>query len=1095
MIKNITYKKPNSKLKIREKLALIFLPFFFLVSLGLGFLFLGQSGNTDAAQYPSEYCVRDDYYVQLTDQDQFGNCWTFANAKALENWLAINTGEHFEISETYISLEREEKEMIGNGGSIINFQNSIYQNGFVLDVDFPYQDAYYANTENNELLYSIYSSDADKYTLKFGEQDIKVANYRANTSILKYYITKYGCATININNWSLYDNSNIRKEEIEIEKGGNGGHSLVVLGWDDYYPANNGTRGAYIILNSHGDYENQGVVYLPYTLSPYFSEKKDLTVSAFSFDITLPDDYVFLNSNANYQINSKGRYYYSTNYLASSTTLKEKNIFDVDADFTLEYTFPNKDNLDYEIDVFKGDKEVTSQFSIIKDENVCRVLRKGRLESGTYKLKLNYSYNQNNRKIQRNILKELFLLDGLELKAVRRQLSDREGLNESVVFDSLAMPDENIHIYDFKLSILESSLNLDFVFAPFSSWTSYSLKQGSREIAGKTYTGFSPSRYILNIKIPSSELKVSQNKFTITFANQKHSKTYNLIVDRDLKDSYNTVNKGNSRVSSYLKINLNGGSLPENYDKKVMFTLQNDSAFRRYYLNNPYKDGYKFQEYKYYEASSGTWKTLNHDSANNKYYLTYENINKAQGENYFTMHYGEFNFKNYILLNATYIQDYNPIQTHVAGIVNDTFDYTQSITARLNSENATNVVWTLDGEEKSILQNFVLGNLKPGSYVLAVEFRKDGVLYNYKQDVYVKRHVYQVFADKTKFVYNGQIQKPTIKIDGLIEGVDYSLTYSNSVNVGEYSVKIKRLKPVELDAYDFKYSIEKLSLELTFENIVIKQYENLREIKFQQKGWIEDEEIKIEFDMSKVDTSVVGEYIVPFTITNLTPSYELVYDDPAVVVIPTDFKVEDISLLTTKISAQKTNIFNFGERFKIQLDCPVKMIKNVNYELNGKTYKNKIHYVTDRLPVGNYTIKANVELFENQAFEVTEFSREFDIEIKPTKVKVVVESKKGYQGELPRNLTYSFVCDYEVSGLDVTLQLKDFDKDVLGDYVVTANVSGKDYSNYIVEIVDGTYTVVKKPLSTLAIVFIVFGGIIGLMILILIAKAIYKRRH
>lgn len=59
-------------------------------------------------------------------------------------------------------------------------------------------------------------------------------------------------------------NSKYEKREQYDYFEGTSAHAVALIGWDDNFQNNDGSKGAWIILNSNDEHKNASTVYLPY---------------------------------------------------------------------------------------------------------------------------------------------------------------------------------------------------------------------------------------------------------------------------------------------------------------------------------------------------------------------------------------------------------------------------------------------------------------------------------------------------------------------------------------------------------------------------------------------------------------------------------------------------------------------------------------------------------------------------------------------------------------------------------------------------------------------------------------------------------------
>ncbi len=1081
-------KKDFSVNRLAKHKLIMFSFLFLFIFLGLiggvFFSILSSRDKANASTYPSEFSFRDEYFVNLTDQGQFGTCWAFANIKSIENVLAAKTGEHFEISESYAALTNLTSQidyLVGNGGSVRDVATAFNRYGFLLESDLPYQDIYFLNKSNNNYMLDILKKQADTTTIKISS-DIKSASYIENTSVIKYFITEFGNASINIEDWDM-KNVNGRDELII---GRNGGHALSVMGWDDNYLASNGTRGAYLILNSYGDYNSDGIIYLPYSTAVRSK------VYAFAYQISLPDDYVYLTSNAEYKVQTKGKYYSSTNYVGQETTLREKNIFDVDDDFLLEYNFGNLNQLNFNVSIFRGDVDVSEQFRILKSDNKCYIRRRGNLESGSYKLKFNYSYNKNGQQTQRNILKQLFLLDGLELAGIDK-INEENGIKDNVVVDSLSMVDNNIYITQYGTNFIKAT-EVGVSLSPYAENVRYTLRKNNTTL---NTSGSFLGRGRIGLQISSSYINDGENLFILELSNSEHVKTYNIYIYYDSKGRYFGEGFTNTMFSSLVKVDLDGGNLPTNNKSKILIS---NNLFARNYLTAPVKDNYKFVGYEYLKTN-GEWEMLPFDSAKQKYFITSAYVRHTTANNYYTLYYKCYNYRNSVFVRAVYQDDKNPIMIASNGRNGDTFDINETLVLSINNESASNIQWYLSGSLIANGNNAELTNLKSNSYILSVKFYENGTNYTYSKSLFIKYYLYQVSVkedlNKNPFIYNKTLQRPTIYIPDLVEGEDYILEYPNSVQAGNYKVIIRpKLESIELSMNEVEYTIHQRQLTGKIGEKIIRQGESIGNFTYQINGWLEDDDLMVSFDTSKIDVYEIGEYNIPVKFVNITSSYDISKVSYAtLVIVETNFAPSMINLVATDNNDNVSNTFKYGQGIVLKHDRPQGIFEYVEYSLNGKTYTNKVQYLTERLPVGKYTLKSKAKIIDGETITGEIIEREIEIEIVKLEVNITILDAQGYKGEQAEGLKYNIEADYPTTGLKVELEVLNFDKNKIGEYDIIAKLSGL-IENYDVKVVNGVYKVVQSPQFYTNIILIsVFVGVVLLTILVVIIRKKCKQKQ
>lgn len=224
---------------------------------------LGFSGAADSlaltAQYttaneklnilPEKYSSED--YGRLPsvkDQGDFGACWAYAAISALEAGLLPE--EESELSALHLIYNHG----FGNDGTTSGDQGMSV--GYLLSWAGPvYEEEGSAACHVQEVTY-IPDKDYDA---------IKEAVMEYGAVECSVYIDTISNLYVNFTYYNYYQNAYCYNEE-----GASPNHEIIIIGWDDTYPAENfnggvSSDGAFICLNSWGSgFGNEGVFYVSY---------------------------------------------------------------------------------------------------------------------------------------------------------------------------------------------------------------------------------------------------------------------------------------------------------------------------------------------------------------------------------------------------------------------------------------------------------------------------------------------------------------------------------------------------------------------------------------------------------------------------------------------------------------------------------------------------------------------------------------------------------------------------------------------------------------------------------------------------------------
>lgn len=230
--------------------------------------------NEDYSSLPSSYDLRNDMNIKVENQGQRSWCNVYSYVKMIETYIQRTRGINYNLSESYVAYSNAqyfggEDEKLTNPNTInnssVDISNIIDKNSLVLESEFPNKD-YAFNKSNKE---------------KFDNATVMIKSFRPTFLLkseeIKQYISTKGAIKIHAYGLdskakSQWQNSN---RTINCKKNGDnteGGHSVVIIGWDDNYSRNNFNSsnrpkndGAWLILNSWGtDWGNNGTAWVSY---------------------------------------------------------------------------------------------------------------------------------------------------------------------------------------------------------------------------------------------------------------------------------------------------------------------------------------------------------------------------------------------------------------------------------------------------------------------------------------------------------------------------------------------------------------------------------------------------------------------------------------------------------------------------------------------------------------------------------------------------------------------------------------------------------------------------------------------------------------
>lgn len=216
------------------------------------------STKPDEKIFPYSYDYRAEGRMpEIKNQSTFGTCWAFASLMALETTLAPEI--RIDFSEDHMSINNNFSMTQNDGGEYTMAMAYLASwTGPVLEEDDPYGDGY----------------SPDDLEAVIHVQEVQILESK-NYDSIKKSVFLYGGVQSSLymempdadSSSMYYDDKNYSYCYIGPEKPN---HDIVIIGWDDTYPASNFTiepdgDGAFICANSWGEeFGDRGVFYVSY---------------------------------------------------------------------------------------------------------------------------------------------------------------------------------------------------------------------------------------------------------------------------------------------------------------------------------------------------------------------------------------------------------------------------------------------------------------------------------------------------------------------------------------------------------------------------------------------------------------------------------------------------------------------------------------------------------------------------------------------------------------------------------------------------------------------------------------------------------------
>lgn len=375
--------------------------------------------ETTATVADNYFCLRDTDLFLTKDQQSLGLCWDFASTTAFENFLGRKTNQLYDFSETWISIIKHISNSnynIGGGGKYFDFVRESKKYGLLFEEDLPYDVAYNVDATNASEIYNKYKDLAFKsYT---NNALYKMYN-TDEVQKVKLYLLENGALTISYDSYYMMTSPDIPYSYSHCPTTNNDNkmlHEITLIGWDDNITFNDkygyARTGAWICLNSWGTATKDEIVYISY------KDKYGLAAVG-GIQTTLDFNYKITNSNSNIENRDIKRYKNGWNETTTGS-YKQKNIFYYGQNIDLEYTYEYSGDINIDVVIEKGGKDVSSLFSNISVNKSSKkiVIEAGNnLDSGTYKVIFNLD-KDGDGKVDEQWPNQLFIFSGAETSSI-----------------------------------------------------------------------------------------------------------------------------------------------------------------------------------------------------------------------------------------------------------------------------------------------------------------------------------------------------------------------------------------------------------------------------------------------------------------------------------------------------------------------------------------------------------------------------------------------------------------------------------------------------------------------------------------------------
>lgn len=319
-------------------------------------------------------------YPSLRNQNPYGTCWAFSSM-GLAEFDLINDGtkdSSVDLSELQLAYFTYNSVVDPLGGT--DGDNAIYHNenatydylnaggnyeyairrlsqwvGAVNETTVPYGNAANSITNGIDSLYAYGNNVAHL-------QNAYRINIKTQPDKVKEEIMKHGAVGVmytHYQNGANYINMSYNDKKDTISSNGDGGHAVMVVGWDDDYSTDNfvdgnkpDNRGAWLVRNSWGE-NNFGYFWMSY-------ETNSLTDAAWVYDFNAEDSF-----DNNYQLDGGLETSIDQNYtqVANVFNVKEKDGVESETLKAVSLSFMKTVDVKYTVEIYTDMTDKTNPAS------------------------------------------------------------------------------------------------------------------------------------------------------------------------------------------------------------------------------------------------------------------------------------------------------------------------------------------------------------------------------------------------------------------------------------------------------------------------------------------------------------------------------------------------------------------------------------------------------------------------------------------------------------------------------------------------------------------------------------------------------------
>ena len=130
--------------------------------------------------------------------------------------------------------------------------------------------------------------------------------------------------------------------------------------------------------------------------------------------------------------------------------------------------------------------------------------------------------------------------------------------------------------------------------------------------------------------------------------------------------------------------------------------------------------------------------------------------------------------------------------------------------------------------------------------------------------IYRKMSTLSPSLESDKYEYDGKEKTPKVTIEGLTEGKDYTVSYSNNVNVGEATVTIKGIAPYYTGTITKTFTITKQDIETADLNLQAQNIDSINNQSLSIKDLKEGQDYTVAYNLDQDSNSItikgIGNY-------------------------------------------------------------------------------------------------------------------------------------------------------------------------------------------------------------------------------------------